>query len=64
MADSVSEKSLADVPDPSTENVEKDLQTILEGQHVPVNHITVGLDKIGIIIIRFNNTKGNLHQIA
>lgn len=28
-------------------NIEADLQKILNGQHVPVNHIAVGLDRIG-----------------
>lgn len=28
-------------------DIEADLQKILNGQHVPVNHIAVGLDRIG-----------------
>lgn len=30
-------------------DIEADLQKILNGQHVPVNHIAVGLDRIGNI---------------
>lgn len=28
-------------------DIEADLQKILNGKHVPVNHIAVGLDRIG-----------------
>lgn len=37
-------------------DIEADLQKILNGQHVPVNHIAVGLDRIGNFVPKTKKT--------
>ncbi|XP_062600810.1 8-oxo-dGDP phosphatase NUDT18-like [Saccostrea cucullata] len=55
MADSVQTSSELDSANLDS-NTEEDLKKILEGQHVPVNDITVGLDRIGNFVPKTKKT--------